>query len=66
MATILKDCKQVERELTLEVMDAGSRPLVVTLRGDGFIELRPKGLRRAVVWKADALYVRGVQEGRVR
>jgi hypothetical protein len=46
------------------VQDGGPRNLVVTLRADGVLFLRAKGLSRQVMWRLDALYDKGVKEGR--
>jgi len=34
------------------------------VRGDGIMFLRAKGLKRQVMWKLDALYEKGIKEGR--
>jgi len=65
MATKLEEGKSVSRELYRHVHDSGKRNLLVTLRGDGFLEIRAKGLETFVVWSAEALYEKGVKEGRV-
>jgi len=64
VATRLDGDKQVVRELAAVVQDAGARALVVTIRGDGVMYIRAKGLARHVMWKIDALYEKGVKEGR--
>lgn len=64
MATKLDGGKEIVRELAIVVQDAGARELVVTVRGDGVIYLRAKGLKRQVMWKLDALYEKGIKEGR--
>jgi hypothetical protein len=56
--------KDVARELDVLVQDGGPRNLVVTLRADGVLFLRAKGLSRQVMWRLDALYDKGVKEGR--
>jgi len=56
--------KDVARELDVLVPDGGPRNLVVTLRADGVLFLRAKGLSRQVMWRLDALYDKGVKEGR--
>lgn len=65
MATKLIQTKEVSRELECTVMDKGTRPIVVSVRGDGRIEVRAKGMKRVVVWSAPMLYERGIREGRV-
>lgn len=63
--TKLKPGKDVARELeTVIVHDGGPRCLTVLIRSDGVMYLRAKGLRRQVMWKLDALYEKGVKEGR--
>jgi len=64
MATKLNGGKEVVRELAITVQDAGARPLIVTVRGDGVLYLRAKGLQRQVMWKLEALYEKGIKEGR--
>jgi len=64
MATKLNGGKEVTRELAITVQDAGARELVVTVRGDGVMYLRAKGLQRQVMWKLNALYEKGIKEGR--
>lgn len=64
MATKLVVGKVVERELDVPVQDSGQRNLVVTIGWDGVMYLRAKGLQRQVMWKLDALYDKGVKEGR--
>ena len=64
MATKLDGGKEVVRELSITVQDAGARELVVTVRGDGVMYLRAKGLQRQVMWKLNALYEKGIKEGR--
>jgi intracellular sulfur oxidation DsrE/DsrF family protein len=64
MATKLNGGKEVVRELSITVQDAGARELVVTVRGDGVMYLRAKGLKRQVMWKLNALYEKGIKEGR--
>jgi hypothetical protein len=65
MATILGEKKEIGREIPKVVLqDSGSRALVVTVRGDGVMFLRAKGLKRQVMWKLDALYEKGIKEGR--
>lgn len=56
--------KDVARELDVLVQDGGPRNLVVTLRADGVLFLRAKGLSRQVMWRLDALYDKGIKEGR--
>jgi len=56
--------KEIVRELAIVVQDAGARELIVTVRGDGIMFLRAKGLKRQVMWKLDALYEKGIKEGR--
>jgi len=56
--------KEVSRELPVKVSDSGSRKLVVTVRSDGALLIRAKGLKREVYWKLDALYEKGLKEGR--
>lgn len=65
MATKLAVGKVVERELDVLVHDNGQRNLVVTVGWDGVMYIRAKGLQRQVMWKLDALYDKGVKEGRV-
>jgi len=65
MTTKLHPTKEVSRELECTVMDKGTRCLVLSLRGDGHIELRAKGMKRVVVWSAPLLYERGIREGRI-
>jgi hypothetical protein len=64
MTTKLAGDKALTRELAVVVQDAGARELVITLRGDGVIFLRAKGLQRQVMWSLPALYDKGVKEGR--
>jgi len=64
MTTKLQGSKKVAREVDMTVMDKGTRNLVISMNGEGYITLRAKGMRRAVVWSAAALYERGVREGR--
>lgn len=64
MATKLNGGKEIVRELAIVVQDAGARELIVTVRGDGIMFLRAKGLQRQVMWKLDALYEKGIKEGR--
>lgn len=64
MATKLDGGKEVVRELAVTVQDAGARELIVTVRGDGVMYIRAKGLQRQVMWKLEALYEKGVKEGR--
>jgi len=64
MATKLNGGKEIVRELALVVQDAGARELIVTVRGDGVMFLRAKGLQRQVMWKLNALYEKGIKEGR--
>lgn len=64
MATKLNGGKEVVRELAITVQDAGARELIVTVRGDGVVYLRAKGLQRQVMWKLNALYEKGIKEGR--
>jgi len=64
MATKLNGGKEIVRELAIVVQDAGARELIVTVRGDGIMFLRAKGLKRQVMWKLDALYEKGIKEGR--
>ena len=64
MATKLGGGKEIVRELALVVQDAGARELIVTVRGDGVMFLRAKGLKRQVMWKLNALYEKGIKEGR--
>jgi len=64
MATKLAGGKEIVRELASTVQDAGPRELIVTLRSDGVLFLRAKGLSRQVMWKLDALYEKGIKEGR--
>jgi len=64
MATKLDGGKEIVRELSITVQDAGARELVVTVRGDGVMYLRAKGLKRQVMWKLNALYEKGIKEGR--
>lgn len=64
MATKLDGGKEVVRELAVTVQDAGARELVVTVRGDGVMYIRAKGLQRQVMWKLEALYEKGIKEGR--
>lgn len=64
MATKLAAGKEVTREVDVVVQDNGPRNLVVTLRADGVLFIRAKGLARHVMWKLDALYDKGVKEGR--
>jgi intracellular sulfur oxidation DsrE/DsrF family protein len=64
MATKLSGGKEIVRELAIAVQDAGARELIVTVRGDGIMFLRAKGMQRQVMWKLDALYEKGIKEGR--
>lgn len=65
MTTLLNAGKELSRELPgVVVQDSGGRSLVVTIRGDGVMFLRAKGLQRQVMWKLDALYEKGIKEGR--
>jgi intracellular sulfur oxidation DsrE/DsrF family protein len=64
MATKLDGCKEIVRELAVIVRDAGARELIVTVRGDGVMFLRAKGMQRQVMWKLDALYEKAIKEGR--
>lgn len=64
MTTKLNGGKEIVRELALVVQDAGARELIVTVRGDGVMFLRAKGLQRQVMWKLNALYEKGIKEGR--
>lgn len=64
MATKLNGGKEIVRELAIVVQDAGARELIVTVRGDGIMFLRAKGLKRQVMWKLNALYEKGIKEGR--
>lgn len=64
MTTKLPSNKDVARELEVVVQDNGPRNLVVTIRSDGVMFLRAKGLQRQVMWKLDALYEKGIKEGR--
>jgi hypothetical protein len=66
MTVKLAPDKKLSREICMTVMDKGTRELVVTLGGDGYIVIRAKGMHREVVWSAAALYERGIREGRVR
>lgn len=66
MTTKLEPGKKVSREVASTVMDKGTRELVVTLDGEGYITIRAKGMHREVVWSSAALYERGIKEGRVR
>jgi intracellular sulfur oxidation DsrE/DsrF family protein len=62
--TKLDGGKEVVRELAITVQDAGARELIVTVRGDGVMYLRAKGMSRQVMWKLEALYEKGIKEGR--
>jgi intracellular sulfur oxidation DsrE/DsrF family protein len=62
--TKLNGGKEVVRELSIMVQDAGARELIVTVRGDGVMYLRAKGMSRQVMWKLEALYEKGIKEGR--
>ena len=64
MITKLNGGKEVVRELSIMVQDAGARELIVTVRGDGVMYLRAKGMSRQVMWKLEALYEKGIKEGR--
>jgi len=64
MATKLSGGKEIVRELAIVVQDGGARNLIVTVRSDGIMYLRAKGLQRQVMWKLDALYEKGIKEGR--
>lgn len=64
MTTKLAPNKDVARELEVVVQDNGPRNLVVVIRSDGVMFLRAKGLQRQVMWKLDALYEKGIKEGR--
>ena len=64
MITKLDGGKEVVRELAITVQDAGARELIVTVRGDGVMYLRAKGMSRQVMWKLEALYEKGIKEGR--
>lgn len=63
--TRLAEGKSVIRDLAIKVQDSGGRELTVTLRGDGWMYLRAKGLRHQVAWKVDALYDMGIKQGRL-
>lgn len=64
MTTKLAAGKDVVRELNVVVQDGGARNLIVTVRSDGVLYIRAKGLQRQVMWKLDALYEKGIKEGR--
>jgi len=64
MTTKLAAGKDVVRELNVVVQDGGARNLIVTVRSDGVLYIRAKGLSRQVMWKLDALYEKGIKEGR--
>lgn len=64
MTTKLSAGKDIARELNVVVQDGGPRSLIVTVRSDGVMFLRAKGLKRQVMWKLEALYDKGVKEGR--
>lgn len=64
MSTKLAGDKDITRELGVVVQDSGGRPLIVTVRGDGVMYLRAKGLQRQVMWSLPALYDKGIKEGR--
>lgn len=64
MITKLNGGKEVVRELAITVQDVGARELIVTVRGDGVMYLRAKGMSRQVMWKLEALYEKGIKEGR--
>ena len=64
MITKLNGGKEVVRELSTMVQDAGARELIVTVRGDGVMYLRAKGMSRQVMWRLEALYEKGIKEGR--
>jgi len=64
MTTKLAAGKDIVRELNVVVQDKGARNLIVTVRSDGVMFLRAKGLQRQVMWKLDALYEKGIKEGR--
>lgn len=66
MATKLKPDAILVRELETVLQDAGGRAMVVSVRGDGWLSIRAKGLKREVMWKLDALYEKGIKEGRVK
>ena len=66
MTVKLPPNKKLSREIEMTVMDKGTRELVVTLGGDGYIVVRAKGMHHEVVWSAAALYERGIREGRVK
>ena len=65
MITKLDGGKEVVRELAITVQDVGARELIVTVRGDGVMYLRAKGMRRHVVWKLEALYEKVLKRGEV-
>lgn len=64
--TKLASDKELTRELTCTTMDKGARQLNITVRGDGDIKIRAKGMRHYIVWDVAYLYIRGIREGRVR
>lgn len=64
MTTKLQGSKEVAREVDMTVMDKGTRNLVISMNGEGYITLRAKGMHREVVWSAAALYEKGIREGR--
>jgi hypothetical protein len=66
MTTKLQGSKEVVREVEMTVMDKGSRNLVISMNGEGYISIRAKGMQREVVWSAAALYEKGLREGRIR
>ena len=65
MTTKLKS--EVTREVQAFTMDNGKRHLVITLKDEVVeVEVRAKGLSRAVVFNLRALYEQGIKEGRIR
>jgi len=65
MTTKLKS--EITREVQAFTMDNGKLNLVITLKDEVVeVEVRAKGLSRAVVFNLRALYEQGIKEGRIR
>ena len=64
MPTKIKPTKSLTRELDVIVYDSGPRKLMVTIRSDGTLLLHGKRMRHGVMWQLDALFEKGVKEGR--
>ena len=64
MPTKMKSTRNLTRELDVIVYDSGPRKLMVTIRPDGTLLLHGKRMRHGVMWQLDALFEKGVKEGR--